>query len=160
MKLKTLPFLALAFGVANCEKPVERVTLDANELTEIKLEIQAIEDRYAKAVNSKNIDSIMEYYADDAVSFDSNSKPLHGKDEIRESMQDLSKGFPKRAGIKYTVMEVFPSGDGTQVVEIGHYRISDPKGINYGTGNYFSVFEKRNGKYVCIRDIQTPDDAK
>lgn len=160
MRFKTLPFLALAFCVANCEKPVERVTLDASELSEIKMEIQAIENRYANAVNSKNIDSIMEYYADDAVSFDSNSKPLHGKDEIRESMQDLSKGFPKRAGIKYTVMEVFPSGDGTQVVEIGHYRISDPKGINYGTGNYFSVFEKRNGKYVCIRDIQTPDDAK
>jgi len=160
MRFRTLLFLALAFSVANCEKPAERETLDAGAITEIKMEIQSIEDRYAKAVNSKNVDSIMEYYADDAISFDSNSKPLHGKDEIRESMKDLSKGFPKRAGIKYTVMEVFPSGDGNQVVEIGHYRISDPKGINYGTGNYFSVFEKRNGKYVCIRDIQTPDDAE
>jgi len=159
MKLYTLRILLLAVIFANCEKPAERVSLNADELSALKTEIQALEDNYARNVNSKNVDSILTYYADDAVSYDSNSKPLHGKEEIRESMEDLAKGFPKRAGIKYTVTEVFSSGDGNQILEIGHYRISDPKGINYGTGNYFSVFEKRNGKYVCIRDIQTPDDA-
>lgn len=160
MTIRPLLFIAAALFFANCEKPAERSTMSADELAKLKAEIQALEDNYASNVNSKNVDSIMTYYADDAVSYDSNSKPLHGKEEIRESMQQLAKGFPKRAGIKYTVTEVFPSGDGNQVIEIGHYRISDPKGINYGTGNYFSVFEKRNGRYVCIRDIQTPDDAE
>ncbi|WP_290841894.1 DUF4440 domain-containing protein [Flavobacterium sp.] len=160
MKIRSLLLIASVVVFLNCEKPVERTTLGADELAALKVEIQELEDNYAKNVNSKNVDSIMKYYADDAVSYDSNSQPLHGSLEIRESMEDLSKGFPKRAGIKYTVREVFPSGDGTQVIEIGHYKISDPKGINYGSGNYFSVFEKRNGKYVCIRDIQTPDDSK
>lgn len=160
MKSRALLLIAPIFIFSNCEKPVERTSLTAEQISAVKMEIQSIEDRYAKNVNSKNVDSIMTYYADDAVSYDSNSKPLHGKDEIRESMQELAKGFPKRAGIKYTVMEVFPSGDGSQVIEIGHYKISDPKGVNYGAGNYFSVFEKRNGKYLCIRDIQTPDDTE
>lgn len=160
MKFRSLLLSTIALTVMACEKPVERAYLDESEISEIRSEIQSIENRYSMAVSSKNVDSIMTYYADDAVSFDSNTKPLHGKEEIRESMEELSKGFPKRAGIKFTVTEILPSSDGKQVVEIGHYKISDPKGINYGTGNYFSVFEKRNGKYVCIRDIQTPDDNK
>lgn len=160
MKFRSLLLLASVSVFVNCEKPVERSSMTMDELAALKTEIQKIEDNYAKNVNSKNVDSIMTYYADDAVSYDSNSRPLHGKEEIRESMEELSKGFPKRAGIRYTVTEIFPSGDGNQVIEIGHYKISDPKGVNYGTGNYFSVFEKRNGKFLCIRDIQTPDDNK
>ncbi|NMH27757.1 YybH family protein [Flavobacterium silvaticum] len=149
-----LPLLVIA---ASCTKPVERTEVVGPEV--IRAEIQSLENNYARWVNSKNVDSIMQYYADDAVSYDSNSKPLHGKDEIRESMKELSKGFPEGAGIKYTVMEVYPTSDGQQVVEIGHYRIDDPKGRNYGSGNYFSLFEKRDDKYLCIRDIQTPDSS-
>ncbi|RZJ65378.1 MAG: nuclear transport factor 2 family protein [Flavobacterium sp.] len=160
MKFRTLLLSAPAMMLLACEKPIERSELGESEISEIKTEIQEIEDRYAIAVNSKNVDSIMTYYADDAISYDSNAKPLHGKEEIRESMEDLAKGFPKRAGIKYTITEIIPSSDGQQVIEIGHYKISDPKGINYGTGNFFSIFHKRNGKYVCIRDMQTPDDNK
>lgn len=152
MKINYLIVFVL-LSVFSCKEP-EPVAIS---LQSIRSDIETLEKDYARWVNSKNVDSIMQYYADDAVSFDSNSKPLRGKDEIRESMKKLSAGFPKGAGITYTVMEVFPTTDGAQVVEIGHYRIEDPKGRNYGSGNYFSLFEKRDGRYVCIRDIQTPD---
>lgn len=154
MKNKGLILTLIALSAA-CNKPAEQTDLQNSEA--FKADIQFLENDNARWVNSKEVDSMVQYYADDAVSYDSNSKPLHGREEIRESMQSLSRGFENGASIKYTVTEVFPMSDGEKVLEIGHYKISDSRGKTYGSGNYFSLFEKRNGKYVCIRDIQTPD---
>lgn len=140
---------------AACKKPVEqKEVVDVNA---IKTDIQEFENQNAAWINSKNVDSIMQYYADDAISYDSNSKPLIGKEQIRKSMESASKSRSTNTKLTYSVKEVYPSEDGNRIVEIGQYRIQDPNGVNYGSGTYFSILEKRDGKYVCIRDIQTPD---
>lgn len=43
------------------------------------------------------------------------------------------------------------------MVEIGHYRVSDSVSTPLYTGNFIAVFEKREGKYVCIRDMSASD---
>lgn len=139
-----------------CSKNKEMVELSPEEIKAIKTEIQELENNYAKAVNEHNVDSIMNYYADDAKSYDYQQHPLNGKDEIRENLLEESTDFSKSSKISYTVKDVLTS-DGFQVVEVGRYEIHDSAGIVFGTGTYFSVFEKRDGKYLCIRDIQTPD---
>ena len=75
-------------------------------------------------------------------------------------MKEDIAGFPKGAKIAFAVIDVFPSSDGNQVVEIGSYKMSDVTNIAISSGHYMSLFEKREGKYVCIRDMGASDMPK
>ena len=55
--------------------------------------------------------------------------------------------------ISFTTNEVFVSNDGLQVVEIGFYKVEDSTNTIVNSGNYMSLFEKRDGKYVSVRDM-------
>jgi hypothetical protein len=59
--------------------------------------------------------------------------------------------------ISYTTKEVFVSNDGEQVVEIGYYKVTDSTNTPVNTGNYMVLFVKRDGKYVCLRDMSATD---
>jgi ketosteroid isomerase-like protein len=116
----------------------------------IKEEIQAKEDEFAATYNSGVLKNIG-YYADDAVSFYQNRPPLVGKPAIIEFLKsDLSTNTNT---IMFTTNEVFVSADGGQVVEVGNFRVLDSSKTTVNTGNYMSLFEKRNGKYVSVRDM-------
>jgi len=121
---------------------------------QIKKEIQAREDAFAELYNKGEVKSIG-YYAEDAVTFFQNKAPLVGKTAIVEFLKsDLASNTDK---ISFTTKEVFPSGDGIQVVEIGSYIVVDSTNTPINTGNYMSLFEKRNGIYVCLRDMSASD---
>jgi ketosteroid isomerase-like protein len=123
---------------------------------QIKNEIQSLENGMAEKYNIRNSDGEV-YYADDAVNFSPNKPPLKGKMNIDKSMkEDLAK-FIKGDYIAFIVNEVFPSSDGNQVVELGSYRIIDSTKALRSSGNYMSLFEKRDGKYTCIRDMSCKD---
>ncbi|HEV8511939.1 MAG TPA: nuclear transport factor 2 family protein [Cyclobacteriaceae bacterium] len=121
---------------------------------QIKKEIQAKEDAFAEVFNSgvfKNIG----YYADDATSFFQNTAPLVGKEAIIDFLRsDLDSNTNK---ISFKTNEIFPSNDGALVVEIGHFNVVDSANNPVNSGNYISVFEKRNGKYVVVRDMSASD---
>ena len=53
-------------------------------------------------------------------------------------------------------MEIFADGD--IVVEIGRSVTTAPDG-SQTSGKYMSLFEERDGKLVCIRDIWNEDQA-
>ena len=59
--------------------------------------------------------------------------------------------------ISFKTNEVFVSNDGNMVVEIGHFTVVDSTNTGVNRGNYMSLFEKRDGKYVCIRDMSASD---
>ena len=59
--------------------------------------------------------------------------------------------------ISFTTTEIFASKDGDQVLEIGYYSVVDSTNTAINTGNYMSLFEKRDGQYVCLRDMSTSD---
>ena len=95
------------------------------------------------------------YYADDATGFYQNRPPLVGKEAIVEFLKsDLMSNSNK---ISFKTNEVFVSNDGNQVVEIGYFKVVDSTNTAINTGNYMSLFEKRNGKYVCVRDMSASD---
>ncbi len=121
---------------------------------QIKKEIQAKEDEFAAIYNSGELKNIG-YYADDAITFFQNRPPLVGKEAIVEFLKsDLSSNSNK---ISFKTNEVFVSNDGNQVVEIGYFKVVDSTNTGINTGNYMSLFEKRNGKYVCVRDMSASD---
>ena len=117
---------------------------------QIKKEIQAREDEFAQVYNSGVLKNIG-YYADDAVTYYQNRAPLVGKKAIIEFLvSDLDSNTNK---ISFKTREVFPSNDGNQVVEIGYFELLDSANIVINTGNYMTLFEKRNGAYVSVRDM-------
>jgi ketosteroid isomerase-like protein len=121
---------------------------------QVKKEIQAREDEYAQLYNSGELKDIG-YYADDAISFFQNREPLVGKPAIVEFLKsDLSDNVDR---ISFITKEVFVANDGRYVLEIGYYKVVDSTDTSINTGNYMSLFEKRNGKYVCLRDMSASD---
>jgi ketosteroid isomerase-like protein len=139
-----------------CQPKSEETVVDKEQ---IKNEIQAIENKMAELFNDRNVNA-SEYYAEDAKSFSQNKPPLVGKIAIEKSIKEDLANFPKGYQIAFVVNEVFPSTDGIQVVEIGNYRVSDSTSTALYTGNYIAVFEKREGKYVCVRDMSASDKNK
>ena len=121
---------------------------------QVKKEIQAKEDEFAATYNSgvkKNIG----YYADDATSFYQNRAPLVGKQAI---LDFLTAGLDSNSNkISFKTNEVFVANDGNQVVEIGYFKVTDSAITTINSGNYMSLFEKRNGKYVTLRDMSASD---
>lgn len=121
---------------------------------QIKKEIQAKEDEYASFYNSGEMKDIG-YYADDATTFFQNTPAIVGKPAIVEFLKaDLVSNTNK---ISFRTNEVFVSGDANQVVEIGYFTVMDSTNTTINSGNYMSLFEKRNGKYVCLRDMSASD---
>ena len=121
---------------------------------QIKKEIQAKENEFAETYNSGALKNIG-YYADDASTFFQNRPPLIGKEAIVDFLKSEITSTTNK--ISFTTKDVFVSNDGDQVVEIGYYKVIDSTNTPVNTGNYMSLFEKRDGKYVCVRDMSASD---
>src|SRR5689334_22642296 len=121
---------------------------------QIKKEIQAKEDEFAATYNAGVLKNIG-YYADDATSFFQNRQPLVGKQAIIDFLKSDDAANPNK--ISFKTNEVFVSNDGNQVVEIGYFKVVDSTNTAINTGNYMVLFEKRNGKYVSVRDMSASD---
>lgn len=161
MKNKLLKSIALviiiAFAIA-CQpkKEEQKNAAPLVDKEKIKAEIVAMETVMADMYNMRSAAS-EEYYDNNAISFSQNKPPLVGKFAIDKSIKEDLANFPKGDVISFSVNEIFPSNDGEQVVEIGSYKVTDDKGAVKFTGNYMSLFVKKDGKYVCIRDMGASD---
>jgi ketosteroid isomerase-like protein len=151
--LESIVFMTIVTLFISCKPKTEEVSIDKDQ---IKNEIQAIENRMAVMFNERSVKA-EEYYAPDAISFNQNKLPLMGIGAIEKSIKEDLANFPKGHQIAFVVNEIFPSNDGIQVVEIGNYRVSDSTSTALYTGNFIAVFEKKDGKYVCIREMSASD---
>jgi ketosteroid isomerase-like protein len=144
----------IASFVIACNSKREEAPAVVIDKEQIKKDIQAKEDEFAATYNAGELKDIG-YYADDASSFYQNRPPLVGKAAIVEFLKsDLNANSNK---ISFKTNDVFVSADGNQVVEIGYFKVVDSAKAPINTGNYMSLFEKRNGKYVSVRDMSASD---
>ena len=134
-----------------CNQEKEKPAIDKEK---IKSEIQAIEDKFAAVYSNRTLDSLT-YYADDAVSYFVGQKPISGKDAIHKFIEDDLKEFPLGAKIINETIEIYVTADGNNVAEIGAYKQVDSTGKILQNGHFFSFFAKRDGRYVCVRDMAT-----
>ncbi|WP_035647515.1 DUF4440 domain-containing protein [Flavobacterium sp. ASV13] len=152
--LKEILLLGILTSVFACNtKKEEPVVVDKEA---IKKEIQAKENEFAAVYNSGEIKSIG-YYDDNATTFFQNRPPLVGKAAIVEFL--IADAVANSNKISFRTNEVFVSTDGNQVVETGAYTVVDSTNATIATGNYMSLFEKKEGKYVCVRDMSASDTA-
>jgi len=124
----------------------------------IKAEIQAIENKFAEIYAHRNVDSLT-YYGDSAVSYFVGQQPIVGKAAIHQFIMEELENFPVGSKIINETLEIYVAEDGNKVAEIGAYQRVDSTGKVMQTGHFMSFFVKRNGKYVCIRDMATAHDT-
>ena len=135
------------------DEPVAAPVIDKEQ---IKKEIQAKENEFAELYNTGELRNIG-YYADDATVFAQNKQPLVGKEAVVEYLKSGIDASSKSNKISFTTKEVFVSSDGSQVVEVGYYKLVDSTNVDINTGNYMILFEKRNGNYVSVREMSASD---
>ena len=140
-----------------CSSPAEEAKPIDMEKT--KSEIQAKEDAFAAAEKAKDADGVVAYYSDDAISYNRNEEPLSGKAAIKErTAKRLASDTSGNYNV-YKVVDLF--GEGNMLVEIGSWSVLNPSGAEVDKGHYMSYFQKRDGKYVCVRDMNvTSNPAK
>jgi ketosteroid isomerase-like protein len=118
----------------------------------VKAEIQAIEDKFALTFNNRNADSIT-YYAEDAISYFPGQEPIAGITAIHQHIKNELIVFPEGATISFETLEIYVTNDGNNVAEFGAHKLVDSNGKVLQKGHYVSFFAKRNGRYVCVRDM-------
>lgn len=153
------------FGLAGCAPAPENVVTPEPVVVEskpdmaaVKAEIQAIENAWSAADNASDIPALLAFYSDDAVSMGSGSPMAVGKAAIQKEMEASMASRPAGVTVSYEVIDVF--GDENTVTEVGKMTRKDASGKEISTGKYMAVWEKRNGKYICVRDISNNDSEK
>lgn len=149
-----LSFLVVLLLTVTCSTKKAEPAAPVVDKEQIKKEIQAIEDKFSLIYSHRNADSLT-YYADDAVSYFVGQEPLVGKAAIHQFINEELKDFPEGVKIINRTMEVYVFEDGRNVGEIGEYKRVDSTGKILQSGHYFSFFAKRDGRYVCTRDMAT-----
>ena len=148
--------IALLFTGCSNEKAASTV-----DMGKLKADMHAMEDAYAAAEKAKDADKVVAYYSDDAISYSRNEEPTSGKKAIKERIAGrLAKDTSGNYNV-YKVVDLFAEGD--MAVEIGSWTELSPSGTQTDKGHYMSYFQKRDGKYVCVRDMSvtsTPVKAK
>lgn len=153
MKIKPQLITCLLIGAVSftaCNAPVEKET-PAIDMEALKTEIQAMEDAFAAGEKAKDANAVAAYYADDAVSYGRDEMPKVGKAVIKKDIEDGLAADTSGSYNVYKVVDLYAAGD--IAVEIGSWTKMDASGTQIATGHYMSYFEKRDGKYICVRDM-------
>jgi ketosteroid isomerase-like protein len=148
--------LLFAFCQQASEKPAAVVPTPP-DMTKIKAEIQAIENAWAAASDAKDVATIVGFYADDAISMNDDKPMLVGKAAIQKGVEEEMANRKAVGKISFETLDVY--GDENRVTEIGKTTVRADAAIITYAGKYMAVWEKRNGKWLTIRDISN-DDAK
>ena len=159
--------IALTLFTVACTAPTNDATTKAAEtaktvvvqtdMAKIKAEIKAIEDAWAAASNAKDVATIVGFYADDAISMNDDQPMLVGKAAIQKGVEsEMAKRKPNAKTV-FETLDLY--GDENRVTEVGKTTLTDSTRKVIYTGKYMAVWEKRNGKWLTVRDMSN-DDAK
>ena len=151
----------IALVMVSCNSKVETKTTTAEVNNDsIKTVIQDMENAYAKAMEEKNIDGIMVYYAENIQSYDATMTTATGFDAVKKSMSEMLAQMPAKFKIKMNTDDLIVSEGGDLVSENGNYVMSDTTGTQIGTGRFLAVFQKKDENYKCVREAVMADMPK
>ena len=152
---KLLSFLTiLALTFSSCTNNVKEEPID---MAKLKVEIQAMEDAFSAAEKAKDADAVAVYYNENAISYGRNSQPDSGRAAIRDGIAKNMANDTLGGYNVYKVVDLF--AEGNTAVEIGSWTQFDASGTETENGYYMSYFEKNNGKYECVRDMNVTTKA-
>lgn len=144
----------IALFMVSCSTPTPPPAAEAPkaiDMDALRTEIQAMEDAFAAGEKAKDANAVVAYYSDDAVSYSRNKEPQVGKEAIKSYIAARMAEDTSTTTNVYKVVDLFAEGD--KAVEIGSWQEMNAAGEEISRGHYMSYFEKRDGKYVCVRDM-------
>lgn len=119
--------------------------------------VKAVNVAWFKAYNAHDVNALSALYADDAVLSAPGVPTARGVAAIKEVYgKDLAAAA--KAGISNNLGndgEVGASGD--LAWEANTFTVTDKSGKTLDKGKYVTVFERKNGKWMIIRDIWNSD---
>jgi len=125
-----------------------------NQATEEKA-VRSAGLEWYKFYAAGDVPSLVALYADDAIVNPPGAPPARGQAAIREYFtKDIaaSKGMSLKPGPK---SDITISGD--MAFEWNTFTVTDKSGATVDTGKYVTVYTKRDGKWLVIRDIWNDD---
>ncbi len=162
-KSNLLASVAFSLAILACNEPAKtdndsdmvKSESVVTDMSQVRGTIEKIENDWAAALTKKDIDALMALYADDAITMQNDALSLKGKAAIREQQQKDFKDPARYASISFQTQDVYGTAD--EVTEVGTSSEKDATGNVIRTGKYMAVFQKRNGNYLCIREIYNRD---
>lgn len=154
---------ACIFMLISCQQtpeiPVAAASVEVPappDMAAIKAEIRTIEDAWAAASNAKDVATIVGFYADDAISMNDDQPMLVGKAAIQKAIEEEMAKHKENRTVAFETLDLY--GDENRVTEVGKTTVTDNATgkVVYG-GKYMAVWEKRDGKWLTIRDIVNDD---
>ncbi len=106
----------------------------------------------------RDVNAVAAFYADDAVSLGSDKPMEIGNAAIKKDVETYLAARPKGSTTIYSVMDAF--GCNNYATEVGTTTRKDSTGAVIYKGKYMALWEKRDGKWMCIRDIGNDDEKK
>ena len=159
--MKTITMMAAVLLAMACTTKVEKTTTTEvkSDPAAVRTEIENLEKTYAEGLNRKNVDQIMTYYADDAQSYHQGEQPMIGKAAIRSAIERELGQMEAGMNIAFETKDIITSADDELVVETGRFTVKADTARVAG-GDFLAVFQKRDGKYQCVRDMVVMDTQK
>lgn len=121
--------------------------------------MHGVEQAWMVAYNAGNADAIAALYAEDALLMPPNQPAVSGRAAIHSHFVKEAAAA-KKAGLVASG-SVSPDGatNGDLGWESGTYIVKDKTGHTLEAGKYLSVFRKKEGKWLFVRDIWNADSA-
>jgi uncharacterized protein (TIGR02246 family) len=135
---------------AGCQRAVENTSAD-------EAMIRKSAPAWAAAYNASDADKLAAMYWEDAVLQPPGAPAATGRAAIRKFLAD-DCAATRAAGLTMNIPEagaVDVSGD--LAYEAGTYTVTDATGAIVDAGKYIGVFQKRDGKWLYIRDTWNSD---
>jgi ketosteroid isomerase-like protein len=116
--------------------------------------ILSADTAWARLVQAKNVDSLMPYYAPEAVSMSEGTKAVKGTRDLRSAYNEMVKANMR--DVKLHVDGVGFSDDGTMAYDHGGMSgtMDGPNGkpVKF-SGNYLNVWKNVGGRWVLLAEI-------
>jgi uncharacterized protein (TIGR02246 family) len=149
--LKTAALIAAGLiALAGCQKGAVDTSKD-------EAAIRAGTTAWANAYNAGDGDALAANYTEDAVLLPPNAPAVSGRAAIGEFLATDSAAT-KAAGLKFNIPGDGPVGiSGDLAYESGSFSATDASGATVATGKYIGVFNKKDGKWLLVRDTWNTD---
>ena len=115
---KIILTIILSFAILSCETPTDEATSDLPTVID-ETELVAIADAMYEAMDSDNVESVLDFYADEAAWSFPNGVNIEGKDAISEMLKTTTAiwDIKREEGTNYIAMKGSDTNDAGEVEE-------------------------------------------
>ena len=134
--------------LAFCTQPNIDTTSEGERLMQVSRD-------WSNTAATGNVDSILSYWADDAIVMEPGRPALHGKDEIRAMLEGASKVPGFRISWEPLAVSVSESGDMAYLIERSQVTVNDSVGNPQTQSNKAVTIWRKgaDGKWRNVVDI-------